>query len=48
VDGNKEIVGGFWILQARSKEEPIERLSHCPANFRSRRLSGFELRTPRV
>lgn len=26
----KELVAGFWILQARSKEELIERLSHCP------------------
>jgi hypothetical protein len=26
----KELVAGFWILQARSKEEVIERLSHCP------------------
>jgi hypothetical protein len=26
----KELVAGFWILQARSKEEIIERLSHCP------------------
>jgi len=26
----KEIVAGFWILQAGSKEELIERFSHCP------------------
>jgi hypothetical protein len=26
----KELVGGFWILQASSKEELIERLLHCP------------------
>ncbi|HUA09851.1 MAG TPA: YciI family protein [Candidatus Acidoferrales bacterium] len=26
----KELVAGFWILQARSKEELIERLSRCP------------------
>ena len=26
----KELIAGFWILQARSKEELIERLSHCP------------------
>lgn len=26
----KELVAGFWILQARSKEELIERLSQCP------------------
>lgn len=27
---SKELVAGFWILQARSKEEIIERLSHAP------------------
>jgi hypothetical protein len=26
----KELIAGFWILQASSKEEVIERLSHCP------------------
>jgi hypothetical protein len=26
----KELVAGFWILQGRSKEEIIERLSHAP------------------
>jgi hypothetical protein len=26
----KELVAGFWLLQARSKEEIVERLSHCP------------------
>ena len=26
----KELVAGFWILQARSKEELIERFQHCP------------------
>ncbi len=26
----KELVAGFWILQARSKEELIERFMHCP------------------
>jgi len=26
----KELVAGFWILQGRSKEEIIERLSQCP------------------
>jgi hypothetical protein len=26
----KELVAGFWILQARSKEELVERLMHCP------------------
>jgi hypothetical protein len=26
----KELVAGFWIVQARSKEDLIERFSHCP------------------
>ena len=26
----KELIAGFWLLQARSKEEVIERLSRCP------------------
>ena len=26
----KELVAGFWIVQARSKEELIERYMHCP------------------
>jgi hypothetical protein len=26
----KELVAGFWLLQARSKDELIERLSHAP------------------
>ncbi len=26
----KEVIAGFWILQARSKEELVERLSRCP------------------
>jgi hypothetical protein len=26
----KELVAGFWLLQARSKDELIERLLHCP------------------
>ena len=34
VDGpfaeTKELVAGFWLLQARSKEELVERLKQCP------------------
>ena len=34
VDGpfteSKELVAGFWLLEGRSKEEIVERLSHCP------------------
>jgi hypothetical protein len=26
----KEVIAGFWLLQARSKEEIIERLSRAP------------------
>lgn len=26
----KELVAGFWLLEGRSKEEIVERLSHCP------------------
>jgi hypothetical protein len=26
----KELIAGFWLLQARSKEELVERLSQCP------------------
>lgn len=26
----KELVSGFWILEARSREELVERLSHAP------------------
>ncbi|HTX56268.1 MAG TPA: YciI family protein [Candidatus Acidoferrales bacterium] len=26
----KELIAGFWLLQARSKAEVIERLSRCP------------------
>jgi hypothetical protein len=28
----KELIAGFWILQARSKDELIERFAHCPFN----------------
>ncbi len=27
----KEVVGGFWIIQAKSREEAIEWASRCPA-----------------
>ena len=26
----KELIAGFWLLKARSKEEIVERLSRCP------------------
>ncbi|HEX8754206.1 MAG TPA: YciI family protein [Solirubrobacterales bacterium] len=28
----KEVVGGYWLIQARSKEEAVELASRCPAN----------------
>ncbi len=27
----KELIGGYWLIQARSKEEAIEWASRCPA-----------------
>jgi hypothetical protein len=27
----KEVVGGYWMIQARSKEEAVEWASRCPA-----------------
>jgi hypothetical protein len=27
---SKEVVGGYWIIQARSKEEAVEWASRCP------------------
>ena len=27
----KEVVGGFWMIQAKSKEEAIEWVKRCPA-----------------
>lgn len=28
----KEVVGGYWLIQARSKEEAVEWARRCPAN----------------
>lgn len=28
----KEVVGGYWLIQARSREEAVEWASRCPAN----------------
>jgi hypothetical protein len=27
----KEMIGGYWLIQARSKEEAVEWASRCPA-----------------
>ena len=28
----KEVIGGFWLLEAKSKEELVELFKRCPAN----------------
>jgi hypothetical protein len=28
----KELIGGYWLIQARSKEEAVEWATRCPAN----------------
>ncbi|MGZ4268141.1 MAG: YciI family protein [Solirubrobacteraceae bacterium] len=28
----KEVIGGYWIIQAKSKDEAVEWASRCPAN----------------
>jgi hypothetical protein len=28
----KEVIGGYWMIQARSKEEAVEWASRCPAD----------------
>lgn len=30
----KEVVGGYWLIQARSKEEAVEWASRCPGESR--------------
>jgi hypothetical protein len=29
---SKELIGGYWLIQARSKQEAVEWASRCPAN----------------
>lgn len=31
-DGAREVVGGYWLIQVRSREEAIEWASRCPAS----------------
>jgi hypothetical protein len=35
VDGpfieSKEVIGGYWLIQAKSKEEAVEWVKRCPA-----------------
>ena len=40
----KELVGGFWIIQAKSKEEAIEWMKRCPAPFGDDEVSEIEIR----
>ena len=28
----KELIGGYWLIQARSKDEAVEWAARCPAN----------------
>ena len=28
----KEVIGGYWMIQVKSREEPIEWASRCPAS----------------
>ena len=40
----KEVVGGYWVIQARSKEEAVEWASRCPGeNCRIEVRRVFEL-----
>jgi hypothetical protein len=32
--GAKEVVGGYWIIEVKSKEEAVEGASRCPASGR--------------
>lgn len=41
----KEVVGGYWLIQARSKEEALEWASRCPArgcSIEVRRVAEME------
>ena len=40
----KEVVGGYWLIQARSMEEALEWASRCPCeNFRIEVRQVFEM-----
>lgn len=41
----KEVIGGYWLIQARSKEEALEWASRCPApgcSIEVRRVAEME------
>jgi len=40
----KELVGGFWILEVKSKEEAIEWMRRCPAPHGDDEVSEIEIR----
>lgn len=40
----KELVGGFWLIQVKSKEEAIEWIKRCPAPFGDDEVSEIEIR----
>ncbi len=48
----KEVLGGYWMIQVKSKEEAIEWASRCPASnnevIEIRQVQEFEDFTPEV
>jgi hypothetical protein len=40
----KELVGGFWMLEVKSKEEAIEWMKRCPAPFGDDEVTEIEIR----
>jgi hypothetical protein len=48
----KELIGGYWLIQARSREEAVQWASRCPAAdgdvIEVRRVYEMEEHTPEV
>jgi hypothetical protein len=48
----KELIGGYWLIQARSKEEAVQWAARCPAGvgdvIEVRRVYDMEDHTPEV
>jgi hypothetical protein len=40
----RELIAGFWLIQAKSKEEAIEWMKRCPAPFGEGREAEIEIR----
>jgi len=40
----KELVGGFWLLEVKSKEEAIEWMRRCPAPYGDDEVAEIEIR----